>query len=159
MIYEERPYQTEAKNAILSEWNAGVKKTLLVLPTGCGKTVVCSNVIDERVKSGGRVLFMAHRGELLSQASKTIHDVTGLDCSLDKASSSSLGSSAPVTVGSIQSLAQDKRLNSFDPDYFTDIIVDEATAYLIRIKRSLGILRTPTSWESPPRRTAETRKI
>ena len=126
MIYEERPYQTEAKNAILSEWNAGVKKTLLVLPTGCGKTVVCSNVIDERVKSGGRVLFMAHRGELLSQASKTIHDVTGLDCSLEKASSSSLGSSAPVTVGSIQSLAQDKRLNSFDPDYFNDIIVDEA---------------------------------
>ena len=35
-----RPYQAEAKQAILSEWDVGHQKTLLVLPTGTGKTVV-----------------------------------------------------------------------------------------------------------------------
>ena len=31
-----RPYQLEAKNAIQNEWQKGLKRTLLVLPTGCG---------------------------------------------------------------------------------------------------------------------------
>lgn len=35
-----RPYQNEAKNAVFSEWESGNLKTLLVLPTGCGKTIV-----------------------------------------------------------------------------------------------------------------------
>ena len=34
---ELRPYQQEAKDAIFEQWDNGVKKTLLVLPTGCGK--------------------------------------------------------------------------------------------------------------------------
>lgn len=35
-----RPYQNEAKNAVFREWESGNLKTLLVLPTGCGKTIV-----------------------------------------------------------------------------------------------------------------------
>ena len=31
-----RGYQIEARDAVISEWVAGHKKTLLVLPTGCG---------------------------------------------------------------------------------------------------------------------------
>jgi superfamily II DNA or RNA helicase len=31
-----RPYQLEAKEAVLAEWEKGRKKTLLSLPTGCG---------------------------------------------------------------------------------------------------------------------------
>ncbi len=34
-MYELRPYQAEARQAILSEWDLGHRKTLLVLPTGC----------------------------------------------------------------------------------------------------------------------------
>ena len=45
---------------------------------------------------------------------------------LEKAEFSSLGSPVPVTVGSVQSLSQEKRLLSFPGDYFSDIIVDEA---------------------------------
>ncbi len=40
---ELRPYQKEAKEAIFEQWDSGVLKTLLVLPTGCGKTVVFTN--------------------------------------------------------------------------------------------------------------------
>ena len=35
-----RPYQEESKKRVQEEWAKGVKKTLLVLPTGCGKTIV-----------------------------------------------------------------------------------------------------------------------
>jgi superfamily II DNA or RNA helicase len=66
---ELRPYQREAEAAILNEWDAGILRTLLVLPTGCGKTIVFSKVIEDRVRAGDRVLVLAHRGELLEQAS------------------------------------------------------------------------------------------
>ena len=65
---ELRPYQQQAKDAIFSEWENGIKKTLLVLPTGCGKTIVFAKVAEECVKGGSRVLILAHRGELLDQA-------------------------------------------------------------------------------------------
>lgn len=125
-MFQLRPYQAEAKQAILSAWLEGYQKTLLVLPTGCGKTVVFSSVAEEQVNKGHRVLIMAHRGELLTQAADKLRDATGLESVLEKAESSSLGSSVPVTVGSVQSLAQEKRLARFPSDYFQDIIVDEA---------------------------------
>lgn len=37
---ELRPYQAEAKAAVFEQWDKGSLKTLLVLPTGCGKTIV-----------------------------------------------------------------------------------------------------------------------
>ena len=52
MAMELRPYQAEARDAILHEWSEGRKRTLLVLPTGCGKTVCFASVINERVRNG-----------------------------------------------------------------------------------------------------------
>ena len=75
-----RPYQAEARDAILQEWEQGRKRTLLVLPTGCGKMVVFSKVAEDQVNRGGRVLVMAHRGELLDQAADKIRQVTGMEC-------------------------------------------------------------------------------
>ena len=43
-MFQLRPYQAEAKQAILSAWDEGQQKTLLVLPTGCGKTVASGRV-------------------------------------------------------------------------------------------------------------------
>lgn len=125
-MFQLRPYQAEARDAILSAWDEGYRKTLLVLPTGCGKTVVFASVTENQVRKGHRVLIMAHRGELLTQAADKLKTVSGLDSVLEKAESSSLGSFIPVTVGSVQSLAQEKRLARFPGDYFQDIIVDEA---------------------------------
>ena len=125
-MFELRPYQAEAKNAILQEWSEGHQRTLLVLPTGCGKTVVFASVAENQVKRGQRVLIMAHRGELLTQAADKLKSATGLDSVLEKAESTSLGSFVPVTVGSVQSLCQEKRLMQFPRDYFGTIVVDEA---------------------------------
>ena len=123
---ELRPYQTEAKENIFSEWNKGVKRTLLVLPTGCGKTIVFAKVAEECVNNGDRVLILAHRGELLEQASDKIAKATGLGCAVEKAEQTCLGSWFRITVGSVQSLMKEKRLNQFCPDYFSTIIIDEA---------------------------------
>lgn len=123
---ELRPYQKEAKEAIFEQWDSGVSKTLLVLPTGCGKTVVFAKVTEECVRQGDRVLILAHRGELLEQAADKLMKTTGLGCALEKAESSCHGSWFRVVVGSVQTLMREKRLNSFDPFYFNTIIIDEA---------------------------------
>lgn len=123
---ELRPYQQEAKDAIFAQWDQGVKRTLLVLPTGCGKTIVFAKVTEECVEHGKRVLILAHRGELLEQAADKIAKATGLCCATEKAEETCLGSWFRVVVGSVQSLQREKRLANFSPDYFDTIIIDEA---------------------------------
>lgn len=125
MEFKERQYQLEAKQAIFDQWEEK-DKTLLVLPTGCGKTVVFAKVAEECVRDGDRVLILAHRGELLKQASDKINKFTGLGCAVEKAEESCLGSWFRIVVGSIQSLMRMKRLQQFPADYFDKIIIDEA---------------------------------
>ena len=123
---ELRPYQQQAKDAIFSEWGNGIKKTLLVLPTGCGKTIVFAKVAEECVKGGSRVLILAHRGELLDQAADKIGKSTGLGCATEKAEQTCIGSWFRIVVGSVQSMMREKRLNQFPNNYFNTIIIDEA---------------------------------
>lgn len=121
-----REYQEIARSAVQQEWESGKKKTLLVLPTGCGKTIVFSKIIEDRVRLGERVLVLAHRSELLEQASDKLMTATGLGTALEKAESTSIGSWFRVVVGSVQTMQREKRLSQFPPDYFDTIVVDEA---------------------------------
>lgn len=122
---ELRPYQEAAKAAIFEAWEK-VDRTLLVLPTGCGKTIVFAKVTEDCVRQGKRVLILAHRGELLDQAADKIAKATGLGCATEKAEETCLGSWFRIAVGSVQTLMREKRLKQFEPDYFDTIIVDEA---------------------------------
>lgn len=121
-----RPYQQEAREAVQAEWAKGRKRTLLVLPTGCGKTIVFSKIIEDQVKEGKRVLVLAHRSELLEQASDKLKTATGLGTALEKAENTSIGSWYRVVVGSVQTMQREKRLSQFPPDWFDTIVVDEA---------------------------------
>lgn len=125
-VMELRPYQEEARQAVQREWDQGNRRTLLVLPTGGGKTIIFSKVIEDQVRAGRRVLILAHRGELLQQAADKLRQATGLGCAVEKAEETCLGSWFRVTVGSIQSLQRPQRLDKFPPDYFGAIVVDEA---------------------------------
>ena len=123
---ELRPYQEKATEAVIAEWDKGVKKTLLVLPTGTGKTIVFSKIIEDRVKKGQRVLVLAHRGELLEQAADKLYNSTGLKCAVEKAEETCVGSWYRVVVGSVQTLMREKRLSKLSPDFFNSIVIDEA---------------------------------
>lgn len=121
-----RPYQEEARVKVQKEWKEGRKRTLLVLPTGCGKTIVFSKIIEDRVKMGERVLVLAHRSELLEQASDKLMTATGLGTALEKAENTSIGSWFRVVVGSVQTMQREKRLSQFPPNHFDTIVIDEA---------------------------------
>ena len=121
-----RPYQQAARDAIHTEWENGHARTLLVLPTGTGKTIVFASVAADQVRAGHRVLILAHRGELLEQAADKLQRSTGLVSAVEKAESTCLDSWFRVVVGSVQTLQRTARLERFPHDYFGTIIIDEA---------------------------------
>lgn len=121
-----RPYQQQARDRIHTEWEAGRTRTLLVLPTGTGKTIVFASVAADQVRAGDRVLILAHRGELLEQAADKLQRSTGLVSAVEKAESTCLDSWFRVVVGSVQTLQRPARLERFPHDYFGTIIIDEA---------------------------------
>lgn len=75
MAMEMRPYQQEARQAVHEQWE-DIDRTLLVLPTGTGKTIVFSKIVEDRVRAGGRALILARRGELLDQAADKLASAT-----------------------------------------------------------------------------------
>ena len=121
-----RPYQEAARKSIHTEWENGRLRTLLVLPTGTGKTIVFASVAADQVRAGDRVLILAHRGELLEQAADKLQRSTGLVSAVEKAESTCLDSWFRVVVGSVQTLQRTARLERFPQDYFGTIIIDEA---------------------------------
>ena len=121
-----RPYQQAAREKIHAQWEQGRTRTLLVLPTGTGKTIVFASVAADQVRAGDRVLILAHRGELLEQAADKLQRSTGLVSAVEKAESTCLGSWFRVVVGSVQTLRRSARLERFPRDYFCTIIIDEA---------------------------------
>ena len=126
MGQELRPYQQQARERIHAEWENGHTRTLLVLPTGTGKTIVFASVAADQVRAGHRVLILAHRGELLEQAADKLQRSTGLVSAVEKADATCLNTWFRVVVGSVQTLQRTARLERFPRDYFGTIIIDEA---------------------------------
>jgi superfamily II DNA or RNA helicase len=149
---ELRPYQAQAKDAIEVAWQTS-NRTLLVLPTGTGKTIVFCKLIKDQVAAGKRCLILAHRGELLDQAADKMSKATGLGCATEKAGDTALNSWYRVTVGSVQTMMRPDRLAKFKPDHYDIIIVDEAHHALAESYQSiltyfkhakvLGVTATP----------------
>lgn len=129
-----RPYQVDGIAACLASLQES-GRGLLVWATGLGKTVAFANLAKEYADRGKRVLVIAHREELLSQARKKITDWTGLRTGLERAQDAALRETRrtiygdeepePVVVASVQSISQPGRYESFR-DGFGLVIVDEA---------------------------------
>lgn len=120
---ELRPYQTTARKAVFQQWSEGIKSTLLIMPTGTGKTIVFASIIEQAVREGGRCLVLAHRHELLQQAVDKLARATGLGCGVEKAEETAVDSWFNVVVGSVQTMQNESRRTGHDFDH---IIVDEA---------------------------------
>jgi superfamily II DNA or RNA helicase len=133
-----RWYQNEAIKRIFEEWDSGNNSTLLVLPTGCGKTITFGSVVyrfsehygPRKDGSPRRSLILAHRTELITQACDSLA-VLGVEAAIEQASQKAragIFGDPTCVVASVQSMQaneRSKRLLGWDPDYFDLIITDE----------------------------------
>ena len=67
-----RPFQLRALESCRAQVRAGKKAIVLVSPTGSGKTVMGALAVASHVARGGRVAWLAHRSELVDQATATL---------------------------------------------------------------------------------------
>ena len=116
-----RDYQSE----IIHQWRESLddyKDTLLVAPTGSGKTLISASIINAAVSEyQWRVLFVVHRDALVGQTYKALQSV-GVDCGFIKAGwEENLYSK--VQVASCQTMSRRRRWKRIDFDL---IIYDEA---------------------------------
>jgi superfamily II DNA or RNA helicase len=105
-----RDYQVECVEAVERAWQGGMRRPGVVLPTGAGKTVVFSHVIDRwRLRNHGRrALVVAHRTELIEQAAAKLRSVMPhTRIGIVKANRND--TLYPVVVASVQTLAQERR--------------------------------------------------
>jgi len=153
-----RPYQAEAVLAVRDAWDAGHKRTLLVMATGTGKTWTFARVLTQRRDEGrGRALVIAHRIELVEQGAAAL-EAAGLTVEIESGDrlasqhGSLLHGPSDVVIATVQSL-RGKRLTRWSEMAFGTIIVDEvhhATAASYRnvidrfpLASLLGVTATP----------------
>lgn len=145
-----RYYQTDAVEAVMKSFE-GKRSTLVVKATGLGKSVLFSEVAS-RFLDRGRVLCLAHRKELVTQAAGHILRATGEQVDVEMAEEWS-SIRAKVVSASVPTLCQQRRLERFAPDHFALVIADEAHHYTSKSFRKildyftgakvLGVTATP----------------
>ena len=121
-----RPYQQEALDAVVSNANNGIKKQLVVLPTGAGKTVIFSQLPIIKPDTLP-MLVLAHRSELLDQARSKILDCNpNLTVEIEQAERKA--GRVDVVVASVATLGRNNtpRIEEYPKDYFKSIVIDEA---------------------------------
>ncbi len=62
-----RPDQQDAVDAVLAALAEGIRRPLVAMPTGSGKSIVLGAIATRLAAEGKRVLVLAHRGELIHQ--------------------------------------------------------------------------------------------
>lgn len=128
-MMEARSYQEKALTAIETAEREGVRRPLVVHPTGTGKTVTFSHAIARRADRG-RSLVLVHREELASQARQKLAMIAPeLRTGLVKGDQGN-DVDAPVVVASVPTVQRDARLAQLLAAHaaspFGTIIADEA---------------------------------
>lgn len=123
-----RQYQVDCLDAILEARKKQVLRQLVSLPTGSGKTEIFARLPGILHKYGGKMLVLAHREELLSQAKDKISRANpGVRVEIEQAVKVA-GPNAEIVVASVPSIGRqdNKRISKFNPEDYNAIICDEA---------------------------------
>ena len=126
--------QVEALDALRESREAGNSKGLVVLATGLGKTWL--SAFDARAMNAKRLLFVAHREEILSQAEETFVRIWP-NASVGKYTGKVQDLNVDLLFASIQTLGKITHLSNFPRDYFDYIVVDEFHHAAARTYRQL----------------------
>jgi ATP-dependent helicase IRC3 len=135
-----RSYQREAIEAVLAARRAGVRRMVVCLPTGAGKTVIFSHLARLARR---QVLVLAHREELLSQAREKLERaMEGAAVVAVEQGARTASEDAKVLVCSIRSLHEKRLARVIDQRDFGLVIYDEchhaAADDNLRVLRQLG---------------------
>jgi superfamily II DNA or RNA helicase len=115
-----RPYQSALIGSIYGQWKSH-RSICAQLATGGGKTVIFSAIAADSVAQGDRVLVLAHREELITQAAAKLGGITGIAPGIIKAGITP-NYERLIQVASVQTLVN--RLGSIASPQL--IITDEA---------------------------------
>ena len=122
MILKLRPYQEECLKSIQENYNRGISRQLVHLPTAAGKTVIFAHLIKLLIR---KTIVLAHACELLGQAKEKINMIApDLDVGIVKASCKEYDK--PIVITSIQSARQSEILAELQKQGFELCIYDEA---------------------------------
>ena len=129
-LFEPRGAQIEALCALENTRAEGAKRALVQAATGVGKTYLAA--FDS--KKYGRVLFVAHREEILKQAAESFKNVRNSD-DYGFFDGESKCTDKSVIFASVATLGRNEYLNDkyFAPDYFNYIVIDDERV-IIRTK-------------------------
>ncbi len=126
--------QQQALSALIDTREAGYMAGLVVLATGLGKTWLSAfDTVRDEFK---RVLFVAHREEILNQAMQTFRAVRPND-RLGRYAGTDRDIEVDVLFASVQTLGRAEHLGRFAPDAFDYIVVDEFHHAAARTYRAL----------------------
>jgi len=125
MSFKPRCYQAAAVAAVMAKYDSGRRQLMLGLPTGAGKTVVAALLIEELLTrlNGKRVLFLAHRKEIIEQTAEKLGVQIGTENVTIEQAERYADPKVPIVVASVQTLVG--RLHDYDPETFGAVIVDE----------------------------------
>jgi superfamily II DNA or RNA helicase len=104
---------------------------LLVLATALGKTVIFSHLIKDFLPKG-RIMVMAHREELITQAAEKVEIITGQKADIEMGQNWATGGyfKADIVTTSVQTMNAgmngEGRMTRFDPNEFSLLVIDEA---------------------------------
>ncbi|MGK7909228.1 MAG: DEAD/DEAH box helicase [Synechococcus sp.] len=121
MEFKLRDYQQHLHDRVLTQWQQGVQRLMVQLPTGGGKTILFGAIAKEFLPRGQTVVILAHREELLTQAAEKVAKVTEEAVGIVKAGHPA-NLEAPIQVASVQTLSR-------RPGYLNNVglvVVDEA---------------------------------
>ena len=122
LLYEPRGAQIEALCALENTRAEGARRALVQAATGVGKTYLAA--FDS--KKYERVLFVAHREEILNQAAVSFQNVRNSDDygffnGEQKCTDKSVIFASVATLGRLEYLNE----TYFAPDYFSYVVIDE----------------------------------
>lgn len=129
-----RPYQLDCVDLVFKAWQE-FNSTLIVEPTGCGKTTIFTEIA--RQMQPKRVLVLVHREELLNQAKDRLWEQAGIHCDIEMGAlraNQGYFNKAPGVIATVQSMYSGNgglgRMAHFKPNDFGLLICDEAHHYV-----------------------------
>jgi len=119
-----REYQDDAIKAVMDAIERGISRQLILLPTGCGKTIVFSALSKKLNK---RTLVIAHREELIEQA-KEKFELVWPETDLGIVMADQNNPDCQVVIASIQTAIRPRRLEALKQQDFELLVIDECFA-------------------------------